>query len=309
VIAVVAVTVAALGAGIAAERRWPQGAFTLQGRLLELLVFILLPVVVFFTVIDLEVTANVGAGLAFGWIERIVLFLLAWLIGTRVLRLERSSTGALIAAVVMANTGYLGIPVVALLLGGDQIGLAVTWDVVVTPPAMLILGFAAGAAFGTRAGDTGGERLKAFFVRNPPLYALILALILPESLNPSWGPELAEVLALAMAPIGFFALGVNLLREHDEEGIRIFPPPFTAPVATAVFLRVIFAPALVFLLAKVIIDVPDAFLVEAGMASGINALAVAHLFGLNMRIVVGAIAWSTLLVVIGAAALGLFGVF
>lgn len=308
-IAVVAVTVAALGAGIAAERRWPQGAFTLQGRLLELLVFVLLPVVVFFTVIDLEVTANVGAGLAFGWIERIVVFLLAWVIGTRVLRLERSSTGALIAAVVMANTGYLGIPVVALLLGGDQIGLAVTWDVVVTPPAMLILGFAAGAAFGTRAGDSGGERLKAFFVRNPPLYALILALILPESLNPSWGPELAEVLALAMAPIGFFALGVNLLREHDEEGIRIFPPPFTAPVATAVFLRVIFAPALVFLLAKVIIDVPDAFLVEAGMASGINALAVAHLFGLNMRIVVGAIAWSTLLVVLGAAALGLFGVF
>ena len=308
-IAVVAVTVAALGAGIAAERRWPQGAFTLQGRLLELLVFVLLPVVVFFTVIDLEVTANVGAGLAFGWIERIVVFLLAWLIGTRVLRLERSSTGALVAAVVMANTGYLGIPVVALLLGGDQIGLAVTWDVVVTPPAMLILGFAAGAAFGTRAGDSGGERLKAFFVRNPPLYALILALILPESLNPSWGPELAEVLALAMAPIGFFALGVNLLREHDEEGIRIFPPPFTAPVATAVFLRVIFAPALVFLLAKVLIDVPDAFLVEAGMASGINALAVAHLFGLNMRIVVGAIAWSTLLVVIGAAALGLFGVF
>ena len=308
-IAVVAVTVAALGAGIVAERRFPEGAFRLQGRLLELLVFILLPVVVFFTVIDLEVTANVGAGLAFGWIERIVLFLLAWVIGTRVLKLERSSTGALIAAVVMANTGYLGIPVVALLLGGDQIGLAVTWDVVVTPPAMLILGFAAGAAFGTRAGDTGGERLKAFFVRNPPLYALILALILPESLNPSWGPELAEVLALAMAPIGFFALGVNLLREHDEEGIRIFPPPFTAPVATAVFLRVIFAPALVFLLAKVIIDVPDAFLVEAGMASGINALAVAHLFGLNMRIVVGAIAWSTLLVVIGAAALGLFGVF
>jgi predicted permease len=117
------------------------------------------------------------------------------------------------------------------------------------------------------------------------------------------------VLALAMAPIGFFALGVNLLREHDEEGIRIFPPPFTAPVATAVFLRVVFAPALVFLLARTIIDVPDAFLIEAGMASGINALAVAHLFGLNMRIVVGAIAWSTLVVVLAAAALGVFGVF
>ena len=308
-IAVVAISAAALGGGILAERRFPKGAFTLQGRLLELLVFILLPIVIFLTVIDLKITANIGVGLAFGWTERIAVFVIAWFMGTKVLKLDRPSTGALIAAVVMANTGYLGIPVTTLLLGGDQIGLAVTWDAVVTPPAMLTLGFAAGAAFGTKAGDTGGERLKAFLVRNPPLYALILALVLPESLNPSWGPHVAEIIALAMAPIGFFALGVNLLREHDEEGIRIFPPPFTKPVATAVFLRVIFAPALVFLLAKVIIDIPDAFLIEAGMASGINALAVAHLFGLNMRIVVGAIAWSTLLVVLGAAALGAFGVF
>ncbi len=307
-IAVVAITAAALGGGILAELRWPQGAFKLQGQLLGLL-FYLLPVVIFFTVIDLKITAGVGLGLAFGWAERIAVFLLAWLVGTRVLKLDRPSTGALIAAVVTANTGYLGIPLVALLLGSDQIGLAVTWDVVVTPPAMLVLGFAAGAAFGSKAGSNNKERLRTFFVRNPPLYALILALLLPNSLNPSWGPQLAEVVALAMAPVGFFALGVNLLREHDQEGVRIFPPPFTAPVATAVFLRVIFAPALVFVLSKAIIDVPDAFLVEAGMASGINALIIAHLFGLNMRIVVGAISWSTLFVVIAAAALGSFGVF
>ena len=195
-IAVVAITVAALGGGILAERRFPEGAFRLQGRLLELLVFILLPVVIFFTVIDLKITANIGAGLVFGWTERIAVFLIAWFMGTKVLKLDRPSTGALIAAVVMANTGYLGIPVTTLLLGGDQIGLAVTWDAVVTPPAMLTLGFAAGAAFGTKAGDTGGERLKAFLVRNPPLYALIAALILPESLNPSWGPHVAEIIAL-----------------------------------------------------------------------------------------------------------------
>ncbi|MBU6337359.1 MAG: AEC family transporter [Acidobacteria bacterium] len=308
-IAVIGISIAAVGGGILAERRWPQGAFTLQGRLLTGIVYFLLPVLILLTVPSLKVTAGVGAGLAFGWAERVAVFLVAWLVGARVLKLDRPSTGALIAAVVTANTGFLGIPVVAALLDRSDIGLAVTWDAVVTPPAVLLIGFAAGAAFGTKAGEGFGQRARAFLVRNPPLYALIVALLLPESLSPAWGPHAAEIISLAIAPIGFFALGVNLLREHDQEGVRVFPPPFTAPVATAVFLRILFAPALVLLLSAVIVDVPRAFLIEAGMASGINGLAISHIFGLNTRIVVGAVAWSTLIVVVAAAALGVFGVF
>ena len=308
-IAVVGVSLAAIGIGILAERRWADGAMKLQGRLLEGIVYVLLPVLLLLTVPQLEITAGVGAGLAFGWAERIAVFLVALVVGTRILKLDRPSTGALIAAVVTANTGFLGVPVVAALLGTDEIGLAVTWDAVVTPPAVLLIGFAAGAAFGTKAGHGFGQRAKAFLTRNPPLYALVVALLLPESLSPSWGPHAAEIISLVLAPIGFFALGVNLLREHDEEGVRIFPPPFTAPVATAVFLRLVFAPALVLGLSAVIIDIPRAFVVEAAMASGINGLAIAHLFGLNMRIVVGAVAWSSLIVVIAAVAAGIFGVF
>ncbi|MFM8762443.1 MAG: AEC family transporter [Solirubrobacterales bacterium] len=308
-IAVVGVSIAAIGIGILAERRWPDGAFTLQGRLLTGIVYFLLPVLILLTVPSLKVTAGVGAGLAFGWAERLAVFLVAMVIGARILKLDRPSTGALIAAVVTANTGFLGIPVVAALLGSEEIALAVTWDAVVTPPAVLLLGFGAGAAFGTNVGEGFGQRARAFLVRNPPLYALVVALLLPASLSPSWGPHVAEVISLAIAPIGFFALGVNLLREHDEEGVRIFPPPFTAPVATAVFLRLVFAPALVLGLSIAIVDIPRAFLVEAAMASGINGLAIAHLFGLNMRIVVGAVAWSTLIVVIAAVAASLVGVF
>ncbi|MBU6338118.1 MAG: AEC family transporter [Acidobacteria bacterium] len=308
-IAVIAVSIAAIGGGILTERRWPDGAMKLQGRLLEGIVYVLLPVLLLLTVPELKVTAGVGAGLAFGWVERFAVFVVAWLVATRLLKLDRPSTGALIAAVVTANTGFLGVPVVAALLGRDEIGLAVTWDAVVTPPAVLLIGFAAGAAFGTKAGHGFRERAKSFLIRNPPLYALIVALLLPESLSPEWGPHAAEIISLALAPIGFFALGVNLLREHDEEGIRVFPPPFTAPVATAVFLRLVFAPALVFGLSAAIIDVPRTFIIQAAMASGINGLAIAHLFGLNMRIVVGAVVWSSLIVVFAAIAAGLFGFF
>lgn len=293
--------------GVAAERRWTTRAQRVSGRLLEAIVFLLLPVIIFFTVIELKVTSSIGAGLGFGWVERLVVFGLAWLIGTKVLRLARPETGAVMTTASLANTGYLGIPLVGLMLGNDKIGLAVTYDTVVNAPAVLLLGFGIGAAFGTKAGDTTAERVKAFLVRNPPLYALLLALLLPDSFAPDWGSDVAHILALGIAPLGFFALGVNLMLESEETGVRIFPPPLSAPVATAVVLRCMVAPAVMALLSATIIGVPTAFLIEAAMASGINSLVVAHLYGLDMRITVGAITWSTALVIVMAAVVQLTG--
>jgi hypothetical protein len=295
--------------GVLVERRWAESAQRLSSRLLEAIVFLLLPVIIFFTVIHLKVTPSIGAGLGFGWIERLVVFSLAWLIGSKVLKLARPETGAVMTTASLANTGYLGIPLVGLMLGKDKIGLAVTYDTVVNAPAVVLLGFGIGAAFGTKAGRSASDRVKAFIVRNPPLYALILALVLPSSVAPSWGADLAHLLALGIAPLGFFALGVNLMLEHEETGVRIFPPQLSAPVLTAVGLRCLVAPATVALLSATVIGVPTTFLVEAAMASGINSLVVAHIYGLDMRITVGAITWSTALVIAVAAAIELLGGF
>ena len=295
--------------GVLVERRWSKSAQRLSSRLLEAIVFLLLPVIIFFTVIDLKVTSSIGAGLGFGWVERLVVFGLAWVIGSRLLRLTRPETGAVMTTASLANTGYLGIPLVGLMLGKDKIGLAVTYDTVVNAPAVVLLGFGIGAAFGTKAGKSARDRAKAFILRNPPLYALVLALVLPSSVAPSWGSDLAHILALGIAPLGFFALGVNLMLEHEETGVRIFPPQLTAPVLTAVGLRCLVAPATMALLSVTLIGVPTTFLVEAAMASGINSLVVAHIYGLDMRITVGAITWSTALVLAVAAAIELLGGF
>lgn len=307
VIGIAAASLLALLAGVLAERRWKADAKILSGRLLTGIVYLVMPVVVFFTVISLKLTNAVGAGLAFGWAERLTVLALAWLIGTKVLKLPRPAAGALMACVVIANTGYLGIPLTAMLIGNDQIGLAVIYENLINVPVVLLIGFAVGAAYGTKAGRTSGERVKAFFTRNPPLYALIAALLVPHSLNPSWGDDLAHAMALGIAPIGFFALGVNLMLEHDQSGVRLFPPPFTAPVATAVVLRLVVAPAVMIGLSALLITVPDTFLLEAAMPAGINALVVAHLYGLDMRVTVGAITWSTGLVVGAAAIAGAAG--
>jgi len=76
-----------------------------------------------------------------------------------------------------------------------------------------VVAFAVGAAFGSSAGETRRERLRAFVLRNPPLLAVVLALLAPDSLAPDAMVDLATVLVYAILPVGFFVLGVNLAAE------------------------------------------------------------------------------------------------
>jgi len=306
VLAVTLVILASIAVGTASERRWGDGARRAARGALDVLIYGLMPVVTFFTVSHVKITAGVGAGLAFGWAERLTVIALAWLVGTRLLRLPRPAVGAMMVCVGVVNTGYLGIPLISALLGGHAVGEAVTYDVAVSAPVLLLVGFGIGAAFGTRAGETPRERLRAFLVRNPPLVAFVLALLAPRWLSPDWARSAAQGAVLALAPLGFFALGVNLMQEQ-EEGVRVFPPPLTAPVAWVLGLRLLVAPGVMLALSALVVAVPTAFRVQAAMACGINGLAVAHLYGLNLRIVAAAIAWSTAIVLSAAAAVALAG--
>ena len=281
-IAVALTSLLALLIGVGSERRWGEGALSLSRKVLDILAYVAIPLVVFFTVSHLKLTTGLGAGIVFGWTERAVVIGLAWLIGSRLLKLPRAGTGAIMIAVGLANTGYLGIPLIALLLGNDSIGVAVAYE-------------------GARA------RTKSFFTRNPALIALIAAVIAPSWLSPDWARDIATVTAVAIAPLGFFAVGVYLMVEHDQEGTRIFPPQLTAPVVTALALRLLIAPGVMLGLSTFVIEVPAAFLIQAAMASGITGLAVGHIFGLDLKIIVGAIAWSTAIVVVAAGVVALAG--
>jgi hypothetical protein len=113
-----------------------------------------------------------------------------------------ASTGALISWRILANTGYLGIRRSAALLGGDALGAAIAFDTVVSGPMFFVVGFAIGAAFGTTAGETRGERARAFVLRNPPLVALVAALLAPDALAPDVLVDAAKVLAYAVLRSG-----------------------------------------------------------------------------------------------------------
>jgi malate permease and related proteins len=284
--------------GAGAERRWGVRVQEFSRRLIGFMVWGLLPFIVFFVAARLHLGGGVGIGLLLGFLEIAIVGVLAAQIGTRVLKLPRPSVGSLILAVMLANTGYLGTPLVAALLGHDELSAAIAWDTIVGQTVLYTAGFAVGAAYGTAAGATPRQRAKAFFTRNPVIWALIAGLIVPDVLAPDAIVDVARFCAAyAVLPLGFFILGVNLMAER-EEGVFGFPPPLTAPVGVALALRMAVAPGLLFIFSSLTVDVPDAYLMQAGMASGINALIVGHLYGLDLRLAASTIAWSTTLAIV-----------
>ncbi len=305
VLLIVATIAMAVAVGVGAERRWPLAAGLAARRSLLLILYVLLPPVIFFNLASSEVDVEHGIGLALGLVAVSVVALLAWWVASRILRLPPHRVGAVVAAVLCVNTGYLGYPMTVALLGRDQLPIAVLYDVLVSGPSLLLGAFAVGAAFGTKAGEGPRDRVRAFFTRNPPLYAAIAGLLAPSVLAPSALVDASQALVVAILPVGFFAVGATLA-EGAEAGQLPIPPRLTRPVALGVAARLAIAPALLVLLAAPLIELPGAYLLLAAMPTGLNSMVVAHAYGLDLEVTAEAVSWSTAIVVAVALASLLF---
>jgi predicted permease len=296
-LAIVAGTVA----GVWAERRRPKAAALAARRILVVMLYVLLPPVIFFNLASANVDLAHGVGLGLALVASALASVFAWWVSSRVLRLARPQTGAVICTVLSVNTGYLGYPLTVALLGHDQLSTAVLYDVLVTGPSLLLGAFAVGAAFGTKAGETPRQRVGAFLTRNPPLYAAVAGLLAPDALAPQALVDVSQALVVAILPLGFFAVGATLA-ENAEHGELPMPPPMTRPVALSLASRLVVMPALLMLLAAPLIELPPAYRLLSVMPAGINSMVVAHAYGLDMEITAETLTWSTAIVVIACLA-------
>lgn len=288
VVAVIAVSVAA---GVAIERRSRLDARRVSRLIVRFVLWFAVPFASFFIVARLELTVGVGVGLGLAYVVQATVGVAAYLIGSRLLRLPRPAVGALICCVMLSNTGFLGVPLVAALLGPDALGPAVAFDAAVSGPMFVVAGFLVGAAFSARPAASGAARLRAF-LRNPPLFAVVAGLLAPDALAPDVLLDVAHVLVYALLPVGFLLVGITLATEA-EDGALGLPPRLDAPVATVMGLRLVLAPLLMLGLSAMIVDVPDAYLVQAAMPSAINSLVLAHAYLLDLRLAAAAVTWTT----------------
>ena len=291
--------VAGSGVGVWSEVRRPREAVALARKLLLVMLYVLVPPVIFFNLAAASISVDNAVGIGIALVNMALVGVAVWFVASKLLRLSRPQTGAVICAAIVANTTYLGYPLTVALLGRDHLSTGVLFDVLVGGPTLMFGAFGVGAAFGTKAGEGMGDRVQAFFTRNPPLYAAILGLLAPKALAPTVLVDASQVLAVAILPLGFFAVGATLA-EGAEQGELPLPPPITKPVALATAGRLALAPALLIALSAPLIDLPSAYRLMSAMPTGINALVVSHAYGLDNRIVAETITWTTAIVIVGA---------
>ena len=289
--AVIAVTLSAAGAGVAVARR-TASATRLAELGLSATLWVILPIVTFFNVARFDYTGEVGAGIAFAYAGLGAALGLAYLLA-RQLDLHGPLRGAFLCACFVSNTGFLGLPFTAALLGYDDLPAAITYDVLVSAPSLLLVGFSIGAFYRhERHAEAVGVR--AFLSRNPALYAAVAGLLAPDALAPDWALDASRALVVLMAPIGFFALGVFASGAYERD-FR-FPPALTLPVALASAIKLIVPVSVLAACAALVHDVPDAYLVQAAMPTGLNSLLLVAAYSLDRRLLAGAIVYTTAVV-------------
>lgn len=287
--------------GVASERRWPERTSNIAHRTLVLVVYTVLPIVIFFNLARASFTRNEEFGLGLVYVAVAITAALA-IYGSKKLGVSPPARGSILTSSVMGNTGYLGLPLTAALLGFSQIPEAVLYDTVVTTPLLFLGAFGVGAVFGDTAGETAGERVKAFFTRNPPLYAAIAGLLAPASLAPDIAVDISRVLIVALLPIGFFAVGAALAEEQAETSGSPDPDATVSSIGLILILKLIVMPLVLWAISLPLLDLPDTYLLLAAMPCGINALIVAHLYGLDHRLTAKAVTWATGVVLVVALA-------
>ena len=287
--------------GVASERRWPERTSNIAHRTLVLVVYTVLPIVIFFNLARASFTRNEEFGLGLVYVAIAVTAVFA-IYGSKKLGVSPPARGSILTSSVMGNTGYLGLPLTAALLGFSQIPEAVLYDTVVTTPLLFLGAFGVGAIFGDTAGETVGDRVKAFFTRNPPLYAAIAGLLAPASLAPDIAVDISRVLIVALLPIGFFAVGAALAEEQSEGSAESDPDTTTASIGLILVSKLIVMPLVLWAISLPLLDLPDTYLLLAAMPCGINALIVAHLYGLDHRLTAKAVTWATAIVLVIALA-------
>lgn len=305
-LAIVLTVIVAVAAGVAAERRDNPLAHRVRARVLQAMLWALVPFVAYVNVARAHISVDAGVAIAAAFASMVLAGVLAWQLARGPLGLPRPTVGAAIVATLQPNSAYLGLPLCAALFTQAELAQAVAFDALTSLPMLVLGSFTVGALFGTE-GDAGWRARARLLMRNPVLLAVIAGLLVPDA----WAPEAlvtpSHVAIYALLPLGFFVVGVTLGDEAKDGALRV-PPPLTPPVAVVVVLRMAFTTGVLALLGLLLLDVPAPFYLLAAMPVGINTIVVAHATGLDQRLPSAAIAWSTAIALGGVAVLAATGV-
>ena len=219
-----------------------------------------------------------------------IVFLLAYGIGRSIFRLPAGEVAIFGMGSMYGNTVMLGIPMVHAVFG--DAGLV---------PILLIVGFHNPFLITCTAifveigrGRKGGMRnvvrsSAATLIRNPVVLAIVIALVWRQLQVPFWAPvdRFAELLGTAAAPTALFALGASLSKYRlagklDES-------------MTIVVLKLIIHPALVWVLATMVVKIDPLWAAVATVAAAMPTGATVFIYSRGYGLYVARATSATLI--------------
>lgn len=275
----------ALGMLFARFRVLPDGAAEVLNRIV---LTICLPAAVLIYVPRLHFEpALLGIALT-PWLLAIASVALLWPLA-RLMRLSRETYAVLLLCVALANSSFIGYPMVRALLGDDALPYAVVYDQFGTFVLLSTFGLFVLARY---SGDAppGAREIVARILRFPPLWALAVGLTLMPEHPPGWIADGLQRLADALLPLVMLAVGLSIRLRIPREEI--------APLAIGLTLKLAIMPALALALSTTL-RMPSPMLetnvLESAMPTMITAAALAISHNLAPRLAAAMVGYGIVL--------------
>lgn len=229
--------------------------------------------------ITLTAVTGVIAGMALGFA------------GSRWLRCDRRTCGAMVLACAFPNVTYMGLPVLEATFGPWARRIAIQYDLFATTPLLLTLGILTAAHFSNRQDDKPSPLRE--LLRVPAIWAAVTGMALHQSGidAPVMGMQVLEGLSKLVTPLMLLAIGLSLNRpsRHDDGQLAM---------AVAVIIQLVLLPLLAFLMTALTGlegDVRQAVILEAAMPVMLLGIVICDRFGLNSAWYARTVTLTTLL--------------
>lgn len=192
-----------------------------------------------------------------------------WLVG-RMFGFSRATTGGLMLTGGLANTSFIGLPMIETFYGSEYLGLGILIDQVGSYLVLSTLGIFVASAYSsgqTVAAPAVIRRILLF----APFQAFVLALLLIPFEYPAWINDLLNRLGGTLVPLALVSVGFQLRLSAVRGKARV--------LATGLLFKLVLAPALILVLFATMLEaegpVMRVTVFEAAMAPMIGAGIVA----------------------------------
>lgn len=206
----------------------------------------------------------------------------------RVLHFPTGVTGALILTAGLANTSFVGLPMIETFYGAKDLPIGILIDQLGTYLVLSTLGITVACIYSS--GSASSQEIAIRIMTFPPLIALLLALALSPVPYPAWLAGMLHRLGDTLAPLALVSVGLQL-RLGQMNGNRV-------PLGLGLGFKLVVGPLLIALVYLGELswggETSRVTIFEAAMGPQIGGAIVAMQYGLNASLI-------TLMVGVGIA--------